>query len=112
MALRFGKVRFCEFIGEKGSNWNIEIWKKDNADVESDGTPSKYPQSSASNQFTSSLAGWSQNSGTWAWNAGTDGTGGARHTAGNTAPLFWFVDQNIIENGVFYNHIYLSHDRS
>ncbi len=103
MALKFGKVRFSEFIGEKGSNWNIEIWKKDNADVESDGSASKYPQSTASNSFTSSLAGWSQSSGTWAWDAGTDGTGGARHTAGNNAPLFWFVDQNIIDSGVFYN---------
>ncbi len=102
MALKFGKVRFSEFIGEKGSNWNLEIWKKDNSDVETDGSASKYPQSTASNSFTSSLTGWSQSSGTWAWNAGTDGTGGARHTAGNTAPLFWSVDTNILENGVVY----------
>ena len=54
MALRFGKYRYSNILGEKGSNWNIEIWKKDYADVDNQGNPQLYPELTAAREFSSS----------------------------------------------------------
>tara|TARA_R100000654_G_scaffold74646_1_gene109561 strand:+ start:1469 stop:5185 length:3717 start_codon:yes stop_codon:yes gene_type:complete len=108
MALRFGKYRYSNIKGEKGTDWNIEIWKKDYADKESDGSDSLYPEAANAREFPTSqtfLLYW-QGVGQpaipgWAWTS--DNGGAARHTSGNTDDLIYVLGGgNILESGQKY----------
>tara|TARA_R100000900_G_scaffold53742_1_gene43463 strand:+ start:13303 stop:16596 length:3294 start_codon:yes stop_codon:yes gene_type:complete len=106
MALRFGKYRYTNILGEKGSNWNIEIWKKDYADTEIDGSDSIYPSPSAARDFPNSpsyITYWTGQGVTipgWSWTS--DNGGAARHTAGNSDALPYNFDTNLLTNGAAY----------
>mgnify|MGYP003136309500 CR=1 FL=1 len=106
MALRFGKYRYSNIKGEKGSNWNIEIWKKDYADTESDGSDSLYPETSQARDFPNSSSYINYWTGVgvtipgWAWTS--DNGGAARHTAGDSDALPYNFDTNLLTNGAAY----------
>tara|TARA_R110002020_G_scaffold81777_4_gene202843 strand:- start:1097 stop:4417 length:3321 start_codon:yes stop_codon:yes gene_type:complete len=106
MALRFGKYRHTNFIGEKSTNWNIEIWKKDYADVEADGSVSLYPSAADAREFPNNNAyinfwpGVGNPIPGWAWNAANGGV--ARHTAGDSDALPYNSETNLLTNGAAY----------
>ena len=106
MALRFGKYRYTNIKGEKGSDWNIEIWKKDNADTESNGSDSLYPENSLAREFpnqNSFIAYWPGQGVTipgWSWTS--DNGGAARHASGNSDALPYNFNSNLLTNGAAY----------
>ena len=103
MALRFGKYRYTNILGEKGSNWNIEIWKKDYADVDNQGNPQLYPESSGAREF-GSIAAFNQywnNATNWSFTSNNGGA--ARHATGSSDALVYdFNGGNILVSGVVY----------
>jgi hypothetical protein len=103
MALRFGKYRYTNILGEKGSNWNIEIWKKDYADVNTQGNPQLYPELASAREFSSIAVfnNYWNNASNWSWTS--DNGGAARHASGSTDALIYdYSGGNIIESGVAY----------
>ena len=86
MALQFAKRKSQTLVGDKGTGFVVEIWQKDYADKEPDGTDTLYPGPNAlAREFTNSTAFdfyWNNATG-WAWNS-SGGVGAARHTAGAT----------------------------
>ncbi len=103
MALRFGKFRHSNFKGEKGSDWNIEIWKKDNADVNNQGNPQLYPELNSAREFSSIAVfnNYWNNASNWSWTS--DNGGAARHATGSSDPLIYdYSGGNILVSGVSY----------
>jgi len=103
MALRFGKYRYSNIKGEKGSDWNIEIWKKNNADVDAAGNTIEYPIISAARNFSSGGAFTLYWNGASNWAFTSDNGGAARHTTGSSDALIYdFAGGAILESGVAY----------
>ncbi len=103
MALRFGKYRYTNIIGEKGSNWNIEIWKKDYADINTTGGTQLYPELAAAREFSSIAVfnNYWNNASNWSWTS--DNGGAARHATGSSNALVYDLDGgNILVSGVVY----------
>ena len=101
MALEFGKYRHNIFKSNKNVEWEVQIWKKDYADKEPDGTTTYYPSNASAREFAS-VAGFNQwnNAAGWAWSSSYGGS--AKHTAGNNQNLIYDTDINLLENGVEY----------
>jgi len=106
MALVFGKYKSTTFLSDKGAAWVVEIWKKDHADLESDGTTTYYP----SNEFVRNFANmgiyalyWDTSASNWAFNS-SGGYGAARHTAGSSDALAYTGNgsPNILTSGAVY----------
>jgi len=102
MALRFGKYRYTNILGEKGSNWNIEIWKKDYADINTTGGTQLYPPVTSAREFSSVSAfnSYWNNATDWSWTSSNGGA--ARHVAGSGDALIYDFDTSLLDSGVAY----------
>lgn len=106
MALQFGKRKSQNLVGDKGTGFVVEIWQKDYADKEPDGTDTLYPgPNTLAREFTNSTAFdfyWNNAAG-WAWNS-SGGVGAARHTAGTTgdALIYDYLTGDAVVSGVEY----------
>jgi hypothetical protein len=103
MALRFGKYRYTNILGEKGSNWTIEIWKKDYADINTTGGTQLYPELPAAREFSSVAVfnNYWNNASNWAYTS--DNGGAARHSTGSSDALEYDLSGgSILESGVAY----------
>jgi len=101
MALEFGEYKFNTFRSDKNNDWAIQIWKKNHADRNADGTQTLYPPNAAAREF-SSVAGFNQWNNAANWSYSSSYGGSAKHTAGNNASLIYDTDLNLLESGVEY----------
>ena len=103
MALVFGKYKSTTFLSDKGAGWVAEIWKKDHADLEADGSTIYYPIISAARNFSSGGAFTLYWNGASNWAFTSDNGGAARHTTGSSDALIYDFDGGaILESGVAY----------
>ena len=82
MALQFAKRKSQNLVGDKGTGFVVEIWQKDYADKEPDGTDTLYPGPNALARNFATIAGfnfyWNNATG---WSRTSDGGGAARQLA-------------------------------
>lgn len=102
MALRFGKYRYSNIKGEKGSDWNIEIWKKDNADINTTGGAQLYPSVTSAREFSSVGAFNTYWNNATDWSFTSDNGGAARHVAGSGDALIYDFDTSLLDSGSAY----------